>query len=110
MRFRDGANRVDHRQIGEMEMTNHIEEAAAELDVAEHYTKYEMVVESHMESAKAHALIAIAQQLRIINLIKMNKVVVREGTRIGPSFYIPGDKPDHLRPDVVEALGIKEEK
>ena len=91
-------------------MTNHIEEAIAELGVAGHYTKYEMVAESHMESAKTHALIAIAQQLRIMNLIKMNKVVVREGAQIGPLLYMPGNKPDYLRPDVAEALGIKEEK
>lgn len=63
------------------------------------------------DRASALALIAIAQQLRIMNLIKMNKVVVREGTRIGPSYYLPNkDKPDHLRPDVAEALGIPEEK
>jgi hypothetical protein len=95
MRFRDDSGRVDRGQIGEMEMTNHIEEAIAELGVAEHYTKYEMVAESHMESAKAHALIAIAQQLRIINLIGMGLAYTPDGT---PNI------------DVAEALGIKEEK
>jgi hypothetical protein len=91
-------------------MTNHIEEAISELDASEHLTGYEKLAACHMDSAQTHALIAIAEQLRIINLIKMNKVVVREGAQIGPLLYMPGNKPDYLRPDVAEALGIKEEK
>lgn len=89
-------------------MTNHIKEAAAELDVAEHYTKYEMVAESHMESAKTHALIAIAQQLRIMNLINSGIGVTKVRTNDDGSISVAGRMP--LTPDVAEALGIKEEQ
>lgn len=91
-------------------MTNHIEEAIAEQDITEKYPTYGGIHKKHVNDARNHALIAIAEQLRIMNLIKMDEVVVREGAQIGPLLYMPGNKPDYLRPDVAEALGIKEEK
>lgn len=95
-------------------MTNHIKEALTALSELETLTKNAPNGIKHSydiaDKAQTHALLAIAEQLRIMNLIKMDEVVVREGAQIGPLLYMPGNKPDHLRPDVAEALGIKEEK
>lgn len=104
-------------------MTNHIKEALTALSELETLTKNAPNGIKHSydiaDKAQTHALLAIAEQLRIMNLIKLGKQeivlghhieegVISDATGVHPYSDTVTDR--GLRPDVVEALGIKEEK
>ncbi|MCI1868505.1 hypothetical protein [Bifidobacterium crudilactis] len=90
-------------------MTNHIEQAKEILSDISH-DELMGVVQGEIELAKANALIAIAEQLRIANLIglnqeaRVNSPVVRSLYQVDDSQF--GSMVKGLQPDIAEALGF----
>ena len=90
-------------------MTNHIEQAKEALSDISH-DELRGIVEGEIELAKANALIAIAEQLRIANLIGLNQEA-RVNSPVARSLYQVDDSQfgsmvKGLQPDIAEALGI----
>lgn len=90
-------------------MTNYIEQAKEALSDISH-DELRGIVEGEIELAKANALIAIAEQLRIANLIGLNQEA-RVNSPAGRSLYQVDDSQfgsmvKGLQPDIADALGI----
>ena len=92
-------------------MTNHIEQALASLKpLFKHHTISVAEGNAQLQLAQAHALIAIAEQLRIANLIGLNQEA-RVNSPVARSLYQVDDSQfgsmvKGLQPDIAEALGI----
>jgi hypothetical protein len=91
-------------------MTNHIEQADKALDVL--FSPTGVSVEkatAQAQLSQAHALIAIAKQLRIANLIALSNDASYGSATVDAEsalWQINDNQLTHLQPDIAEALGI----
>ena len=89
-------------------MTNHIEQALASLKPL--FKPHTISVEegnTQLQLAQAYASIAIAEQLRIGNLIALGIICVDEIPETGERGLLYSNVDDTLQtPDIAEALGL----
>ncbi|MCI1643782.1 MAG: hypothetical protein LKI98_04285 [Bifidobacterium crudilactis] len=89
-------------------MTNHIEQAKEALSDTP-YDRVREALQGELELAKAQALISIAEQLRIANLIALSNDTSYGAATVDAEsalWQIDNNQLTHLQPDIAEALGI----
>ena len=86
-------------------MTNHIEQAKELLSNVPDGAIYH-TIDAEIEMAKAKALVAIAEQLRIGNLIALDSVNSQNSSLFDYEDTQFGRAVIGVKPDIAEALGI----